>query len=154
MALAHFGDFGRAGVEAELRTYEAHQAGVLRGQGFVRHLDRTATQLRVADQVLAVFFLQQQAGALALQQQNGGQEVLGNAVQRALDDARGKLGARRGARKQGRGQAVLFQRQAGRQGLGCGCHAMQARDFNQAVQQRVIVRRASVGAPFPSRRFR
>jgi hypothetical protein len=31
---------------------------------------------------------------------------------------------------------------------------VQARDFNQAIQQWIIVRRTSVGTPFPSGLFR
>ena len=77
MALAHLGYFGRAGVEAELRPHEAHQAGVLQRQFLGAHFHRAAAQFGMADQVLAAFLLEQQAGALALQQQDGGQQVLG-----------------------------------------------------------------------------
>ena len=89
-----------AGVEAELRPHEAHQAGVLQRQFLGAHFHRAAAQFRMADQVLAAFLLEQQAGALALQQQDGGQQVLGDLVQRALDHPRGQLlrAAARGSR--------------------------------------------------------
>ncbi|KAG1433220.1 hypothetical protein G6F57_022320 [Rhizopus arrhizus] len=103
MALAHFGDFRGPRVKAALRTHEANQAGVLRGQGFGRHFNGTAAQFGVAAHIFAVFLFQQQAGAFALQQQDGGQQVLGNALQRALYHPRRQLRARGGARQQRRG---------------------------------------------------
>ena len=101
----------------------------------------------MADQVLAAFLLEQQAGALALQQQDGGQQVLGISSSARLT-TRADSCARAARAQQGRGQAVGFQRQAGGQGLGRGGDAMQPGDFHQAVQQRIIVGGAGVGAPF------
>ncbi|MNK18990.1 hypothetical protein D3C87_372080 [compost metagenome] len=154
MTLAYLGDFRGTGVKAELRADKAHQSGVFGGQAGQVHLDGTAAQLGVADKILAAFLLEQKAGAFAIQQQDGGKQILRDAVQRALDHPRRELRARGGAGQQGGSQAVFFQRQARRQGLR-GCRdAMQAGDFNQAVQQGVVVRGASVRTPFPGGHFR
>ncbi|MNT10696.1 hypothetical protein D3C72_1455390 [compost metagenome] len=154
MALAHLGDFRRAGVEAELRAHEADQAAVLRGEFVGVHFDGAAAQFGVADDELAAIPFQQQAGAFAFQQQDGGQQVLGNLVQRALDHARGKLRPRSGAGQQGGCQTVLFQGKARRQSLRGGRDPMQPGNFNQAVEQGVVVRGAGVRAPFPARQVR
>ena len=89
-----------------------------------------------------------------MEQQDRGQQILRDAVQLALDHPGRQLGAGGRARQQGGGEPVFFQRQAGRERLGRGRHAVQPRDFDQTVQEGVFVRGAGVRAPLPGGQFR
>ncbi len=154
MALAHLGHFRGPGVKPELRTDKADQPAVLLGQFGRIHVDGAAAQFGVADHELAAVLFQQQAGAFALEQQDGGQQVRRDVIQRALDHARRKLRPRGRPRQQGGREAVFFQGQARRQGLRGRRDAVQAGDFHQAIEQRVVVRGAGVRAPFPGSQIR
>jgi hypothetical protein len=139
VALLDVGHGRRAVVETETRTHEDRHAGIAR-------LQRIALQhhlaLRGVGEQKARFAgigvpTVQDAGFVAAQEQDGRQQGRIDLLQRTAHHLGGKTGMRGGTREQRRGQASLGQRQAGRQRRARAGPAMDARQFDQAVEQRV-----------------
>jgi len=76
---------------------------------------------------------------VALEQQDDGQQRRIDIAQLAPHDPARQTGARRRPREQRRRQTTALQRQTGRQCRARARPAVQARQFDQAVKQRVVM---------------
>ena len=141
VAMDDFADLRRALVEAEVRPGEDDDAGVARLDGLALEADAALARIREQHAGSSAVLLpaHQQAGFVAFQQQDGGQQHCLDLLQRAAHHLAGKTGARSGAMEEGRRQPHLRQGQAGRQRGARAGAAMDARQFDQTVEQRIMV---------------
>ena len=141
VAQPDFADFRRAPVEAEMRPCIDGDAAVTPREFVPRELDRTLTGFREqqAGGIAGLVPAKQDTGFIAGGQQNDRQQRRVDALQRTPHDLGREPGAIGGAGEQRGCQRTLFQRQPGGQ-RGTGRRApVETRQFDQAIEQRVVV---------------